>query len=142
LFHNLRSSFETELLEQFPTHVVAAWLGHSVTVMLKHYAQVTSEHFDRAGGLKKSGAKTGAVVVQKPVQQGFVPSIRLVANSNVSVGAVGVYAIPCEPVKSLANVSNGGAGFGIALQQILSLLNCLLKHWVQGRKRSSFCVLY
>jgi len=110
LFHNLRSSFETELLEQFPTHVVAAWLGHSVTVMLKHYAQVTSEHFDRAGGLKKSVAESGAVVVQKPVQQGFAPSMRLVANSNVSVGSVGVYAIPCEPVKSLANVSIGGAG--------------------------------
>ena len=110
LFHNLRSSFETELLEQFPTHVVAAWLGHSVTVMLKHYAQVTSDHFDRAGGHKKSGAESGADVAQKAAQQGFAPSIRLVANSNVSIGTVGLYAIPCESGESLANVSNGGAG--------------------------------
>ncbi len=110
LFHNLRSSFETELLEQFPTHVVAAWLGHSVTVMLKHYAQVTSDHFDRAGGHKKSGAESGADVAQKAAQQGFAPSIRLIAKSNASIGTVGLYAIPCESGESLANVSNGGAG--------------------------------
>lgn len=77
---HLRSSFETELLEQFPTHVVAAWLGHSVTVMLKHYAQVTSDHFDRAGGHKKSGALF--------VQKEFAPSIRLFANSIVNVNSV------------------------------------------------------
>ncbi|NBY03419.1 MAG: hypothetical protein EBQ87_15795 [Planctomycetes bacterium] len=49
-----RSSFETELLGQFPTHVVPIWFGPSVTVMLKHYVQVTSERFDRAGGPKKA----------------------------------------------------------------------------------------
>ena len=29
LFHNLRSSRQTELEERFPTHVVCAWLGNS-----------------------------------------------------------------------------------------------------------------
>ena len=28
LFHNLRSSCETELLEKFPTPCVARWMGH------------------------------------------------------------------------------------------------------------------
>ncbi len=110
LFHNLRSSFETELLEQFPTHVVAAWLGHSVKVMLKHYAQVTSEHFDRAGGVKKSGAESGAVVVQKAVQQGIAPSTQLFANLIVSGDPVKSCARPCDHGEIFANVSNGGAG--------------------------------
>jgi integrase len=56
LFHNLRSSRETELLEQFPLHVVAKWMGHNPKVSLKNYAQTTDEHFDRAA----SGAKSGA----------------------------------------------------------------------------------
>src|SRR5262245_19271682 len=50
LFHNLRSSRETELLESFPVHVVALWMGHDAKVSLKHYAQTTEEHFDRAAG--------------------------------------------------------------------------------------------
>ncbi|MGF1579973.1 MAG: hypothetical protein ACFCD0_11485 [Gemmataceae bacterium] len=56
LFHNLRSSRETELLEDSPVHVVAAWMGQDPKVSLKHYAQTTAEHFERATG----GAKTGA----------------------------------------------------------------------------------
>jgi integrase len=56
LFHNLRSSRETELLEEYPIHVVASWMGHDVRVSLRHYAQTTEEHFERASGGAKSGA--------------------------------------------------------------------------------------
>jgi integrase len=56
LFHNLRSSRETELLEEFPVHVVAMWMGHDAKVSLKHYAQTTDEHFERATRAAKSGA--------------------------------------------------------------------------------------
>lgn len=65
LFHNLRSSRETELLEEFPIHVVAMWMGHDAKVSLKHYAQTTDEHFERA----VSGAKSGALGAQNPAQQ-------------------------------------------------------------------------
>src|SRR5262249_27618413 len=65
LFHNLRSSRETELLESFPVHVVAMWMGHDAKVSLKHYAQVTEEHFERATG----GAKSGAQGAQNQAQQ-------------------------------------------------------------------------
>ncbi|MGF1583040.1 MAG: site-specific integrase, partial [Gemmataceae bacterium] len=64
LFHNLRSSRETELLEDFPVHVVAGWMGHDPKVSLKHYAQTTVEHFERAIG----GAKSGAAENRKPSQ--------------------------------------------------------------------------
>jgi integrase len=48
LFVNLRSSFETELLERFPAKDVASWLGHTVAIQQKHYAQVRHESFLRA----------------------------------------------------------------------------------------------
>lgn len=49
-FQNLRSTRETELAEQYPLHVVVAWLGNSQPVAAKHYLQVTAEHFERAVG--------------------------------------------------------------------------------------------
>lgn len=48
LFHNLRSSRQTELVESFPSHVVCAWLGNSEDIAREHYLQVTDEHFSRA----------------------------------------------------------------------------------------------
>jgi integrase len=48
LFHNLRSSRQTELQEKFPTHVVCDWLGNSPDIAREHYLQVTSDHFARA----------------------------------------------------------------------------------------------
>jgi len=59
LFQNLRSTRETELAEQWPIHVVCAWLGNSQAVAAKHYLQVTDEHFERAAV---------ANPVQNPVQ--------------------------------------------------------------------------
>jgi len=48
LFHNLRSTRETELAERWPEHVVCAWIGNSKAVAREHYLQVTDEHFERA----------------------------------------------------------------------------------------------
>ena len=48
LFQNLRASRATELANQFPAHVAAAWLGHSTLIANKHYWQVTDDDFARA----------------------------------------------------------------------------------------------
>jgi integrase len=48
LFQNLRSTRQTELAEQFPAHVVCAWMGNSRDVAREHYLQVTDEHFAKA----------------------------------------------------------------------------------------------
>ena len=64
-FQNLRSSRETELVEDFPIHVVTAWLGNSPEVAQKHYLQVTEEHFQRAA---QNPAQNPA---QNTAQQGF-----------------------------------------------------------------------
>ena len=45
LFHNLRSTRETELAETHPLHVDCAWIGNSQPIAAKHYLQVTDEHF-------------------------------------------------------------------------------------------------
>ena len=48
LFHNLRSSRQTELAERYPIHVVCAWIGNSRAVAQEHYLQVTDAHFAQA----------------------------------------------------------------------------------------------
>ncbi|MSR59692.1 MAG: site-specific integrase, partial [Planctomycetaceae bacterium] len=50
IFHNLRSTRQTELTETFPAHVVAAWMGNTVDVANKHYLQTTDAHFAAAAG--------------------------------------------------------------------------------------------
>jgi integrase len=65
LFHNLRSSRQTELTETFPAHVVAGWLGNTVKVATQHYLQTTEEHFRRAA---KSAAKSAAHALQNRMQ--------------------------------------------------------------------------
>jgi len=58
LFQNLRSTRETELAEDYPLHVVCAWIGNSQLVAAKHYLQITDEHFDRAAGKPVNAAAT------------------------------------------------------------------------------------
>ena len=60
LWQNLRSTRATELADQFPSHVCAAWLGHTERIANSFYRQVTDEHILRATGTE--------LPVQKPVQ--------------------------------------------------------------------------
>ncbi|MBI1348991.1 tyrosine-type recombinase/integrase [bacterium] len=62
LFQNLRSSRETELVEQYPMHLVVKWLGNSQVVAREHYLQVRDEDFQRAASEQTRQA------VQNPVQ--------------------------------------------------------------------------
>ena len=113
LFRNLRSSFETELLEESPSHVVAAWLGHSAVIMLKHYAQVTSDHFERAIGGKKSGAESGADVAHSEAQQVVAGNSKEMTISNKLATkplTVSLFAIPCESQVLTAKGLSGAEG--------------------------------
>jgi len=70
LFHNLRSSRQTELAERFPSHVVCDWLGNSEDIARKHYYQTTDAHFAEAtADPTKSGAESGARMAQNTAQQ-------------------------------------------------------------------------
>lgn len=61
LFHNMRSTRQTELTEDFPTHVVCAWLGNSPAVAQAHYLQIRDRHFDLAAGLRPGSALQNAL---------------------------------------------------------------------------------
>ncbi len=63
LWVNLRSTRATELLDDYPAHVVNDWLGHSERVANEHYRQTTQDHFERAvKGITKSNP-SGALLV-------------------------------------------------------------------------------
>ncbi len=64
LFHNLRSSRQTELVERFPSHVVCGWLGNSEEIAKAHYYQITDAHFTQATA--QSGSITAAPPNQRP----------------------------------------------------------------------------
>ncbi|MHC4114375.1 MAG: tyrosine-type recombinase/integrase [Planctomycetota bacterium] len=67
-FQNLRSSRETELVENFPVHVVTEWLGNSPDVARKHYLQTHEEHFQRAVEKRwpESGTESGLNTAASP----------------------------------------------------------------------------
>ncbi len=95
LFHNLRSSRETELTKRFPIQVVTAWLGNTPDIALRHYLQVTEDHFRQA-----------AEAVQNPVQQ---PAERVCTGSQAPVwlrasenGSEEPNVSPCEGLRPLA----------------------------------------
>ena len=48
LFHNLRASRETELVEKYPVQVVTSWLGNTPSIAMRHYLMTTDEHFEAA----------------------------------------------------------------------------------------------
>ena len=67
LFHTLRASCETDLLDTLPMSAVTEWLGHSAAIALKHYTRIPDHVYERA---TRSGAESGAVVVQNAVRTG------------------------------------------------------------------------
>lgn len=60
LFHNLRASRETELVESYPVQVVTSWLGNTPRIAMKHYLMTTDEHFAAAVQGKGEAAQKAA----------------------------------------------------------------------------------
>ena len=51
----MRATRQTELENEFPTHVVCDWLGNSPRVAHKHYLKTMEAHFERATGGSPGG---------------------------------------------------------------------------------------
>ena len=47
-FQNCRSTRQTELAQEFPSHVITKWIGNSAKIAEQFYLQVTPEHFEKA----------------------------------------------------------------------------------------------
>jgi len=54
----MRATRETELLQSFPIHEVANWLGHCPTVAMKQYTQVSKEQTVFAYGNDRSKSQS------------------------------------------------------------------------------------
>lgn len=78
LFQNLRASRETELMNEYPLHVVTAWIGHTAAVAAKHYLSVTEDHFAAAGG------KSGGTLAGNPALPGTAVHCRGLPSEIVS----------------------------------------------------------
>jgi integrase len=65
LFHNLRASCETDLMQNHAIHVVTAWIGNTPKIAIGHYLQTLDADFEKA---VRGGAESGAVAVQNAVQ--------------------------------------------------------------------------
>ena len=50
LFQNLRGSYETDWVDDYPSHQVASWLGHSPSIAARHYLKHKDLHFQAATG--------------------------------------------------------------------------------------------
>ncbi len=67
LFHNLRASCETDLMQNHPIHVVTAWIGNTPKIALAHYLQTLDADFAKAVG---GAALPGAAALQNALRSG------------------------------------------------------------------------
>ncbi len=111
LFHNLRSSRQTELAERFPSHVVCDWLGNSETIARKHYLQTTNDHFSQALIDEESGgAKSGAPAAQNAAQHTRASKGTVSQKSEKEPLKAGIFAALDDSSRSDAKSKNGWRG--------------------------------
>ena len=121
LWHNLRASRQTDLVDRFPAHVVCEWIGNSEAVARNHYLQVTDEHYrlalpsdegdgDALRNRQQQGSATPAI------ERNETPFIRDVMQENAG-GYDQVTGVGLEPDSAKADDSTSYAsGEGVALQ--------------------------
>ena len=89
--------------------MVTAWLGNTAAVAAKHYLQVTDADYE---GAARGGAESGAVVVQKPVQQAAASNRTVPQETTQALGIQGLCrlmrlgAISCTPLMCPLKDSN------------------------------------
>ena len=71
LFHAMRKSRETELVQNHPIHVVTKWLGNTPRVAMKHYLMVTDADYQKA---LQSPGKMTTEVLQNAMQHAAAPA--------------------------------------------------------------------
>lgn len=81
LFHNLRSSRQTELAETYPIHVVCAWIGNTREVAEDHYLQVTDAHFEHASVEPERAARNAARSASESGGQGRTTGVPEMQNT-------------------------------------------------------------
>ncbi len=98
-FQNLRASRETELVEDFPVHVVTEWLGNSPDIARKHYLQTHEEHFQRA--VEKGGLNRGLNTAVSPCTE---PQEENEKNNEIDISPC--FTTACDNMQEDANQNN------------------------------------
>ena len=80
-WQNMRASRATELADEYPSQVSAAWLGHAEKIADAFYRQVTEDHFARAAQNTAQKAHENPGHGQKPK---IVPAAQVCADSGDS----------------------------------------------------------
>ena len=73
LFQNLRSTRQTELSEEFPSHAVCEWIGNSERVAKEHYLQLTDAHFEKASQVPPEKMVATQVTTNRPERRRLGP---------------------------------------------------------------------
>jgi integrase len=102
LFHNMRASCATDWVDRFPSHAVAAWLGHSPMIAATHYLQTRDSHFDAAAGV--GNPATNPATHPRPCDTTTSDDTRVLDAENPVLVGVGA---PCDAVESEASDPDG-----------------------------------
>ncbi len=102
LFHNLRSSRETELCERFPVHVVTAWLGNTPEIARKHYLQVTDEHFRQASAPSKLLETALQPALQQSTEEAYTGPQDAKIGQAATSDRQNQKAMPCKGLRTLS----------------------------------------
>ncbi len=112
LFHNLRASRETELVETYPLQVVTDWLGNTPKVAMRHYLMTTDEHFSSAvrgdGNIAGPAASEAAQNAAQQAHAGFRSESQAANPAHKKTPVVLGFARSCDSTQLLGMA---GAGF-------------------------------
>ena len=108
LFHNLRSSRETELMAEHSPHDVCTWIGNSLAIAQRHYLQVTRASIARA--VAEPAYRADEKAAQNPAQHLHAPG-RMERNSPPAAPCQSpANAAPRDSVQNPAKDHSGGHG--------------------------------
>ena len=107
-FQNMRATRATELADQFPSHVCAAWLGHTERIADQFYRSVTDEHFLKASA---GGANPAHERRQNEARTAADMKKHARTESPQVLAGVAPSSIPSDPARYCPLVQVGDTGF-------------------------------
>jgi hypothetical protein len=131
LFHNMRASCETDLMQHHPIHVVTAWIGNTPKIALAHYLQTLDADVEKA---VQGGAVSGALGAQIRAQTEADGMKQKQTNPTDSPDISGVLSgsVGFCPIKSIIVRSNDWPRWDlnphVLLRSILSRVRLPFRH--------------
>jgi integrase len=106
IWHSLRASRESDLVQSFPLAIVTKWLGNTPSVALRPYVDPTEAAFEQARAwqpARAGGARSGAPAAQKAAQQAAARPRKDSHDPSKTSMELGNLATHCESLHILAH---------------------------------------